>query len=863
MKKSYTKRIVLIFIFSFVLFSLKSTVIFATDEVDYMWSGMYDNMTQEERDKLQAENEKKIQAIVDEKSVSDKNTLKQGKGDLIHKIFWFMGVVIYGIAYCVGMLATWMLGFLTEVAQYNNFINATAVTVGWVVVRDICNMFFVLILLMIAFGTILRRESYSVKALLPKLVIMAVLINFSKTICGLIIDFSQVIMLTFVAGFANGSAGNMVKNLGMDKILGFSSGTEGSLNSPEIEKNLSLEAVGGLFLGLICMIVILVIIIAMIVTLIARIVMLWIYTIMSPIAYFGAAFPAGQKYASQWWSEFSKNVIVGPVLAFFLYLAIVTSSKSADVITSEVKSPASMGSFSMSSFLNGSTFSTYLITLGLLIGGMMVAQSVGASSGGAIGKGMAALNKGKGLAWKGTKGIADWANRKQAKNLTGIDLNPKRFVENIKAEMAQRKSEDLSRIDAKAAQNLRKGGIMGGLTGLTSKDWAENYFGLRGVKMAFRGSVKGIDDKEKDIKTKEEEKKKSINDKIGQLESYWQRLDSTNRNGSNDVQIQKTMDEIKKLEEERDKPSQELKNLDARRTKYMITDWRSKQSERSAFSEQMKKIDSTNEDELIAQFEQACAKKNTILAGALSQKIAKVGGMNTLLNKNGYQSSPGLSEDEAKAMSQKDYEKEKGFKDFMRDMFIKKLGMTEQSMLAMQNDIASLAEDNSHAYMRKSVNIKNGRFYQTDREDQKRAILIEESKKEGESMLRKGNRFEYGFEDLNTNRFRWTEEGLTKFISKLDLIFKETGSGGRFNDNAAAKISMSPDATDQLRKAIVEGIGSGSIKSTKNFPIDDSKSPEETAEIFMKQFVSFGKNKSISNDPDSKMVDIIKKAINT
>ena len=44
---------------------------------------------------------------------------------------------------------------------------------------------------------------------------MAVLINFSKTICGLLIDAAQIIMLTFVGAFSNIGEGSMVDLLGI------------------------------------------------------------------------------------------------------------------------------------------------------------------------------------------------------------------------------------------------------------------------------------------------------------------------------------------------------------------------------------------------------------------------------------------------------------------------------------------------------------------------------------------------------------------------------------------------------------------------------------------------------------------------
>ena len=107
-----------------------------------------------------------------------------------------LGWIAFFLSYVVGYITTVIIDVLIWVVQFNNIINVEAVKVGWVIVRDLANMFFVLVLLVIAFATILRIESYNAKKLLPKLLIMAVVINFSKTIFGIIIDFSQVIMLT-------------------------------------------------------------------------------------------------------------------------------------------------------------------------------------------------------------------------------------------------------------------------------------------------------------------------------------------------------------------------------------------------------------------------------------------------------------------------------------------------------------------------------------------------------------------------------------------------------------------------------------------------------------------------------------------
>ncbi|NCO80087.1 hypothetical protein GW884_02245, partial [Candidatus Falkowbacteria bacterium] len=161
-----------------------------------------------------------------------------------------IGWIAFLISYVIGYVATVVIDVLIWVAQFNNIIGVAAVNQGWVIVRDLCNMFFILILLVIAFATILRQENYSAKKLLPKLLIMAVLINFSKTICGLIIDFSQVIMLTFVNGFASTGAGHFVQMFQMNKYFSMS-----EVSDQAFEGGSGLAVAAGIIMGVIAMIV--------------------------------------------------------------------------------------------------------------------------------------------------------------------------------------------------------------------------------------------------------------------------------------------------------------------------------------------------------------------------------------------------------------------------------------------------------------------------------------------------------------------------------------------------------------------------------------------------------------------------------
>lgn len=311
-------------------------------------------------------------------------------------ISWIIGAL--------GIILGLVMQALVSVAQYSNFINAPAVSNGWKIVRDICNMFFVLILLVIAFATILKIERYSYKKWLPKLILMAILINFSKTICGLLIDFAQIIMLTFVNAFKDIAAGNLITNLGITEILTLAN-DQGDVSFWSI--------VGAYVLGLLYLIIALVVIITMLAMLVMRIVMIWIYVVLSPAAYLLSAFPDGEKYASQWWTEFSKNLIVGPVLAFFIWLSFVslqTQNFTNDfpvqggstqevagqvgITNNEVASTTLAGSKAS----DPNNFIKFVIAIGMLIGGLKISQEIGGAAGGLAGKGMAKISKGAAFA---------------------------------------------------------------------------------------------------------------------------------------------------------------------------------------------------------------------------------------------------------------------------------------------------------------------------------------------------------------------------------------------------------------------------------------------------------------------------------
>jgi hypothetical protein len=254
-------------------------------------------------------------------------------------LFSLVAWILYLPIYFFGFLVTSILiPLMIWIASYNGFLTQEGVNIGWQTVRDLANMFIIVGILIIAFGTLFRVENYSYKKLLPKLVIAAILINFSKFIMGFLIDISQVIMLTFVHAFDDIAGGNLIYGIGLTKILSLSANTSGVAGI--IASGAGLELLVSLILGVIVLVVTAAVLLVITAYLVARVIMLWLAIVLSPLLFAITLIPSGQKFASQIWNMVSKYLITGPLLAFFLWLSFTIISNVQGDSRAILESPA-------------------------------------------------------------------------------------------------------------------------------------------------------------------------------------------------------------------------------------------------------------------------------------------------------------------------------------------------------------------------------------------------------------------------------------------------------------------------------------------------------------------------------------------
>lgn len=319
--------------------------------------------------------------------------------------------IALGMAELCIRLAVFFLQFFVQLAGWNNYIDVPIVMLGWTMVRDVANMFFVVIFLVIAIGTILGLEQYQWNKTLVKLVLAAVFINFSNLICGLFIDVAHVFTITFVNAISATAGGNLINMFKLDQIFKLTSdattptaaaGAVGTGENPNLTIRLLAASVAAfLFAGLS-----LITIAVYTIVLLYRVIILWVLIILSPIAYVASVLPQSQSYAKEWWDEFSRYVLVAPLMVFFLWLAFATMGagnvatdatsgmglqmvmKPGEGYTAEQFAGSSKDAASLAAITEWANLANLLIPICLLWVGMERVSKMGVRGGDIVSSGM-------------------------------------------------------------------------------------------------------------------------------------------------------------------------------------------------------------------------------------------------------------------------------------------------------------------------------------------------------------------------------------------------------------------------------------------------------------------------------------------
>ena len=314
---------------------------------------------------------------------------------------WMLTEISYVMVWITEFAIKLMIFFLQyflAIASFNSFVDSNVVMLGWTMVRDVANMFFVVVLLAIAFGTILGVEQYQWNKTLVKFILAAVFINFSNLICGIFIDFAHVFTITFVNAISATAGGNLVKVFQVEKLSSL------VLGNPDMDSqnvDMAVRLFGGALASMLFALMAAGVVAVYAFILLARMVALWILIILSPLAFVFQAIPQAQKYAQEWWSNFFKYLTVAPIMVFFLWLTFAVAGSgtiaqdiglyqmmgnSGEQETSTIGNvnDSNPSAASLSAVTTWPAMASFFIPLGLLMVGVGVVQKTGVVGAGAI-----------------------------------------------------------------------------------------------------------------------------------------------------------------------------------------------------------------------------------------------------------------------------------------------------------------------------------------------------------------------------------------------------------------------------------------------------------------------------------------------
>lgn len=282
-------------------------------------------------------------------------------------------------------LAVILFAKIADASTMRTILTDPSILTAWGLVRDICNIGFILILLFSAFSTVFQYSKYNYKNILMWLVIMALLVNFSFPIARFVIDVSNVLMYTIF----NNLMGEFASKEGLGKIFTSDSSAFGSL---QVIMTDTSGGVPQLLASIIFVFVLALTILAIAIILLIRIVALAIIIILSPVGFVGTII--GKD--GGWWSNLFKYSMAGPIIAFVLYL-------STTLMTAMGKATADVGTTfggveAPNSIVIGMT--KFIAPIVILWMGMAMAVKGIDGSGAIIGK-MQGIAKGAGKKFSG------------------------------------------------------------------------------------------------------------------------------------------------------------------------------------------------------------------------------------------------------------------------------------------------------------------------------------------------------------------------------------------------------------------------------------------------------------------------------
>lgn len=203
----------------------------------------------------------------------------------------------------------------------------------WANVRDLTNMLIVLGFVFVGIATTLRWQEYGAKKLLPPLIAVAVLINFSGLICNTIYDTANIVQNAFLTN--GGSGGIQALTSGIERNI---LAADNQVKTVQQKDQQVLTAAAASAFNFFIILAGSAVFTILAILLSARWAILVVLYILSPLAMFCFVFPPLKEWWKKWWGAFFHWSFIGVVAAFLIYLAasVFPSNTTGQIDSSEL-----------------------------------------------------------------------------------------------------------------------------------------------------------------------------------------------------------------------------------------------------------------------------------------------------------------------------------------------------------------------------------------------------------------------------------------------------------------------------------------------------------------------------------------------
>lgn len=308
----------------------------------------------------------------------------QGAGKIAAVFLWVFVSFLAWMLGIVGMFFNWIM--LVTVFQFSVYFgNSEGMLLAWSILRDLGNIILLFGFIFIGIQTILNIGHFSVGRALPRLIIFAILINFSLFISEAIVDISNVLSSTFFSLVSNvdctqmansqecagkGLAGQVMQASGLSGVFSFKGLTE-IIQAPDGIQMFTYFAGMAVF-----MIVMMVAIGAAAIMFVIRAITLVILLVVSPLGFAGMAIPQFEEQAGKWWKTLISQSFFAPIYLLFMFIGLKILEGARGTFSPGTASLSdALGTTNVSS---GGLFIIFALAVGFMVAAMTMSKQLGA-----------------------------------------------------------------------------------------------------------------------------------------------------------------------------------------------------------------------------------------------------------------------------------------------------------------------------------------------------------------------------------------------------------------------------------------------------------------------------------------------------